>query len=448
MTAANRTVALRPRAVLVSCVFFYICAYIVAYAFLLAPLFAYFGLGLTQPVDPLRIAAPAILALAPAFWLPLRMEKPSTFLFSVQYYIVYVPGCFVAFLSTRPALPFGQSLLLALTLLLGLAILLVGQRALPLLRLPRFAAPGAIYWIAFCAVALTLMVTIAAKLGGNFQLAGIDEIYDVRAAGSERLGGNVLLVYALNWLNALVLPFVMAYALFARRKFLLLVVAACYVFLFGVWGSKASLLAPIFISLIYLLVRQRADRVSWLLPLGLAAIILSPALIPTPNDLMQLARDWAVQIVPQRTFSSSALLIVQYLEFFTVNPNTFGSHVSVVREFLPDVYPAAIAPTIGWYTYGGPMTANANFWATDGIAGFGLPGIPMLSVICALVFWLLDSATRHVAPSFSIVAMAYIGTNFADTGLFTTLLTGGLLFLVLLLHLVPIDFRFLRTAQS
>jgi hypothetical protein len=345
-------------------------------------------------------------------------------------------------------MPFGRSMLLVLSLFLGLAILLVGQRVLPILRLPHLAVPGAVFWAAFGAAGIGLSAATAVVLGGNFQLAGIENIYDVRAAGGERLGDNVIVAYALNWLNALVLPFLMAYALFARRRWLLGLVGAGYIYLFGIWGSKASLLAPVFITLIYLLVRQPATRVPWILPLGLSVIVLSPFLIPTPNDLMVLARDWAIQIVPQRTFSSSALLIVQYMEFFELNPRTYGSHVGLAREFLPHAYAIDIPRTVGTFQYGGPMTANANFWATDGIAGFGLLGIPVMSVVCALVFWLLDSATRHVATAFTVVAMGYIGTNFADTGLFTTLLTGGLLLLVVLLLFAPGDFRFLRSAAD
>ena len=62
-----------------------------------------------------------------------------------------------------------------------------------------------------------------------------------------------------------------------------------------------------------------------------------------------------------------------------------------------------------------------HFWAYDGIAAWGLPGILVISVVCALVFWLLDSAAQRHDPRFAGLVTCYAAYNLANISLFTSL---------------------------
>jgi hypothetical protein len=83
------------------------------------------------------------------------------------------------------------------------------------------------------------------------------------------------------------------------------------------------------------------------------------------------------------------------------------------------------------------LDATAHFWATDGIGGFGLPGIILVSVFCALVFWALDSLSRRHDPRLVALVTTYAAYNLANISIFTSLLSGGFSLLLALIYLMP-----------
>ena len=77
----------------------------------------------------------------------------------------------------------------------------------------------------------------------------------------------------------------------------------------------------------------------------------------------------------------------------------------MINLLISDPYALSTGKEIGGFyagnsgKYGAP-NANACFFAMDGIAGFGLAGIPVMGVICAVMFSVLDSCARKY-PSHS-----------------------------------------------
>ncbi len=80
---------------------------------------------------------------------------------------------------------------------------------------------------------------------------------------------------------------------------------------------------------------------------------------------------------------------------------------------------------------------NANFWVTDGIAAIGLPGIIFISILCALVFWALDCAAAKHDLRFSATCVALVCLSILNVSLFTTLLSGGLFAMMIILSILP-----------
>ncbi len=223
-----------------------------------------------------------------------------------------------------------------------------------------------------------------------------------------------------------------------RRKVpQLLAVVAVYLFLFGIWASKTSLLAPGILLLVALFLARKADRMHVNFVLGMLGLLLVPALLPFESGLLSLVKLWWVSIFHMRTLAVPALLESQYLAFFADNPLTLGSHVSGLKAIIPYVYDYDIPRTVGYYYYGDLVTSNVNFWAQDGIAGFGLPGLVGMSLLAAAVFWVLDSVAYRLPPPLVLTALSCVLLSFANTSLFTTLLTGGLGLLVLAFWCFP-----------
>jgi len=407
----------------------YILVYIAMYILFVEPIYDYFGLGLREDLSVFEGVFLVILAWLPSFLLPLRLRKPSDFLVSLQYLLIYVPAVWVAFNASLPRLEKAIAWQLIAVMLVAIVLQLAANRWLRILplRIHRLQRP---LFISFLLVICLLgLGYVAVLLGHNFQLVSLERIYDLRNESAQTLvdAGSAIAGYIFNWLTGAILPFVMALALMRRSWLLGAIAVAGYIFLYGVWGSKATLLAPMAIMAFFWLFRDSRRLLPRQLIGGFCVMLLLPIILTTMD---KQARDfpmgWLISLVHQRTFSSSALLITQYFSFFQTHSHTHGSHIGLVGLFVNYPFDQGVPTTVGLSMYGSPVTANVNYWAQDGISSFGLWGIVSIAVLASFVFWVLDCVAYGLDPRFTTLCVAFAAMNLSDTSLFTTLLTGGM----------------------
>lgn len=424
------------RVLFVSAVLALAVVYQVTYAAWVAGVHATWGFG-WRPPPAAYLAVSIVMAVIPALWMPLRFRRPSQFLLLLQYLVIYVPTLLVSYHSLNPAVSPERVLLLSATLFGGITIL---QAALwmPLLRIPVPELPAPLFWFVFLAATTALGAYVAIELSGSFRLAGFEEMYAVReetarqVSESARLGG-----YAQLWLAGLCLPFLFAVAVYARRWWILPIVAGGYLFLLGIGGSKSLMFAIVFLLAIGVWSRHEdAHRGTWLAA-GLIVMLAFPIALVHSGPLLEVAGRWYVAIVNVRTFGIPQLLHLQYAEFFAVNPLTHGGHIRGIGSIVANPYATDVPYTVGEYFYGVPVGANVGMWAQDGIASFGLPGILVISVLCACFFWVLDSCCVRLRPGFVACCLGFAAVAFTNVSLFTTLLSVGVLFFLLIAPLIP-----------
>jgi hypothetical protein len=417
----------------------YLLTYLGAYYFEAAPLFGYYGLGFDGALPFEYWLLIALLALVPASLMPTRLDRPCDLLLLVIYCIVYLPALILAFHGDLPRLERSTSVQLVLALFAGLMIMVVGRRTVPAVPLPRMSIPPWAFWTGFTASCAACALYIGVVLGGNARFVDLSEVYALRTEVSDELiqTGSSFGAYAFSWLNAFMLPIFYSVGWATRRWWLCALVFGAYVLLYAVWGGKASLFAPVALVGVSLVLRASPAHAATRLAIAFTVLIASPLLVFENGDISRLIHGWLIYLINLRVFTSSALLITQYQSFFELHPLTYGSHINGINLFVTYPYPDDIPRTIGVYFYGKPMTANVNFWAQDGIAAFGLPGILAISVIGAFVFWLIDSATAHIDRRIAVLSLAFLATHFTDTSLFTTLVTGGALLLAVAFWLMP-----------
>lgn len=421
-----------PRLLLLGAICLYCAVFLSTYRFVLYPRFGYFGAGFNFHLGVDLWLLVVLLIVVPGACLPTRLDNPSNFLLWVLYFVVYAPAIILAFHSSRPLLPDPQRVRLAATLFAGFSLILAAQWLVPRVALSPPIIPLPVFWLLWLALAAACAGYLAVTLGSSARLLSLADVYLQRdtavaalAATGSRFGG-----YAFAWMNGLVLPMLYAIGSFTRRWLLCVLAIAGYAMLFSVWGGKASLFTPVALLGLTLVLRLPRRHMATLVCLSMTCLLLLPLVWFGDGLFVSLIREWMVALIHQRTFTSSALLITQYLDFFDLNQLTLGSHVSGINTFVMYPYERDIPRTIGLHYYGGPVTANVNFWAQDGIAAFGLPGVVLMSIVCSGVFWLIDVAARHLDSRFVVLCLCYTATNFSDTGLFTTLVTGGLFLLI------------------
>jgi hypothetical protein len=415
-------------------VIIYIFSFIFSYENWVAPKYENWGMGYRE-VPTGYIIASWILCLIPAFWMPLDLKRPSQLLFFIQYFIIFIPTSFILYHSVKPIFTPEEAFSIVLALFSGVMIFLVIYK-FPLFHFKRIALSTKTFWIIFWSGAISLFIYLLTVFGSHFQLAGFQDIYDVRSSSDQIVAafGGSFAGYSQMWLSGFVLPFLFANGVFRRRWSLVSIAGIGYIYLLGIGGSKATMLAMVYLSAIYFLVRAGGRNAGLKLALCLSGLLLFPTLLTLAGEVGELIHLWYVAIINSRIFVIPQLSIGQYYDFFRSHPLTYGSHITGVNLIISFPYDMDIPRTIGRYFYDAELTSNVNMWAQDGIASFGLIGIPFVSAIAAAVFWTLDSIAKPHDHRFVTVALGNIALSFANVSLFTTIVSGGLLWLIIALH--------------
>ena len=144
-----------------------------------------------------------------------------------------------------------------------------------------------------------------------------------------------------------------------------------------------------------------------------------------------------------RTFAVPGAETGEYQCFFGSHPHTYLSHVNGINLLIPNPYSRPLGEEVGGF-FGlhnkfGYANANANLFAMDGIAGFGLAGIPFMGAFCGFAFWCVDCCAQKCPLSFSVPALTMIILSITNVSLFTTLLGNGLLVWMILFAIMPLQ---------
>lgn len=435
------TQSVRETVAILAAVSIYIAVYYTTYAVFVAPLWSGFGLGLREDLTALEVIILFTIALLPAMLLPKKLNKPSAFLIMLQYFLVYIPAVWVALNSTRPLLDREQGWWLILALASGMIIILVGYHILGVKRISPFQLNNNSYLVVLWIIYGLSIGYLAFIFRDHLQIVSLYQIYELRSRASElTLERGPLAGYVSNWLSGAVLPIMLAMAVINRSWLHAVCGVFGYFFLYSIWGSKAVLLAPLAFLAIAWFIRDSKKPLPTKFVFLFVSLLMLPVLwsiIPIGANLHQSVMEWIIHIFHQRTFSSSALLISQYRDFFDNNPYTYGSHASGFNLLFQYPFKTSLPIEVGLYTYGTSATANANFWAADGISSLGLIGLPIASIFVVLVFWVLDSCSEGLNPKFICLGLVFIGMNFCDTSIFTVIVTGGLGLFCLLIAIMP-----------
>jgi hypothetical protein len=379
--------------------------------------------------------------------MPVKFTRASLLLFYVQYFLIFIPAAFVVPQSLRPELTERDALALVVMMFAGLSIVQTAY-LVPPKRLRVLRVSPETFWLGFTALMGVTLSYLILTLGGTFQLVNFQDIYNLRAAMNEALNatGSRFGFYAQTLLLAALFPLLFAANMYRRRWWVIAPVAAGYLFIFGIGGAKAAALAIVYLPAAFLLMSRPPGRIPLYVVAGLSVLLISgfvsQMLLPEKANIAYLA------VVHFRLFSVPPLTIPQYFDFFQSHPATHLSHVTGFNHLLEYPYLLDVPYTIGSYFYGVNVGLNSGFWAADGLAGFGIWGIPLMSTICGVVFWILDSVSADLDATFVGLMLIFCTVFFGNVSLFTTLITGGLAALMFFAAIAPRSERGLIRSPS
>jgi hypothetical protein len=409
----------------------YIACFQWMYVHYLFPTFGYLGFEENSP-SSFYLALAWALSLLPCLWMPIQLARPSQLAYWVLYINVLIPSMFVPlYAEMEPAREIA-----VLMLVLFAAFWVVGcTYRVPLWRTEPTQVSSRALWRGLATVFAVLSLWMMVVFRNHLHLVSFADVYDLREASNDMADGGAV-NYAFMLLTGAINPFFMAYGLFYRRRWLFLAGAAGQLLIYSVGGTKGALLSILFFPGMYLFLRIRRLPFGAAFPLACLALLAGclGAYVATgqePGAFLWLA----LAVVVARTLGMGGLLTAQYYDFFQQNPVTYWSHIKGVNWLISYPYQYPVGQELG-LAYAGTTNLNASthFLATDGIEAAGLPGLLLIAVFCGLVFWILDSAAQQHDPRLAALVTTYAAYNLANISIFTTLLSGGLGLLIVLLY--------------
>lgn len=273
----------------------------------------------------------------------------------------------------------------------------------------------------FHAFALVVSAYLLIYFAGNMRFVGLEEIYALRVSNAAI--ANPVAGYFIMWSTYFIFPIYLSMGFVFRNKLYVLIGILGEIMIFMIDGSKASLSIPIIIYALYW-VMKRDRKISFFQLLSISIVVFSLISYFTKDSLFILG-----SIFLMRTLSMPGSLFAEYAIFFSNNEYTYYSHIGIVNS-ITQTYPygnESIGQVIGWAAYGDPTNANANFWATDGIASAGLLGVIIITIVLFFFFLLLNKYISVEKSKLNVLAFSGSAFTLLNASFFTTLLSGGML---------------------
>jgi hypothetical protein len=400
------------------------------YHFLMVPHFGYWGFGDLSGVLECLYLLP--LMVAPALCMPERIDRPSALFAFLNYTIIYVPVCVLLFHSTLTSISLADQWAILIALAASTALLFEVPR-LPSIPLRRGRlSGGAILAACWCVLGAVVLMTLAVNRIGFFGFKGIGA---ARAAYTENIRPlGPYFGYFDAWCGLAIIPFLFVVCLRKDRRWGWLLLSAVCVLLFMTSGRKTALLTPLAVLGSYFGVKKGLRTPALLF------VFSGLLLVPFVFGALGLSgpRDLYYNVINFRIFAVPQILIPQYYSYYLANGFTHFRSINVVNRFFfgGAAFEQPWAAIARFY-YKKKFTADAVFYATDGLAALGIVGIPCVTAACVLVFWIFDSLQKGHSALLMLPCMMPFLFSLFNNSLFTTMLTGGGFVLMALFYLLP-----------
>ncbi|WP_152599732.1 hypothetical protein [Hoeflea sp. BAL378] len=384
--------------------------------------------------DIWQIVFGSILILAAALTLPVWLNRPSAIILSTLYALVYVPAVVITVCLSESSIAEYGIQLITMTIVMCTCSVMTAVSFNGVEHGAPGKGLGIIFVLSFLAAFSILIYTYWDILG----FASASDIYEQRAAGAA---GNIWMGYLQTYFILVISPYIIVWGL-KRKSLWLIALGSCgCVLMYMINAQKVAIILPVAIIAIYMLLSSR-------IPLFRTTVFHLMLLTFGVGTLLLLDRgspkvDFALSFLVFRTIAVPALTLSQYNDLFSDFGYTLWSHVKGVNLLITPPGDLAWNPKwpslghiLGEFVYGDAThNVNANLFSSDGAAAAGSLGI--LAIGCVLLAWIfmLDRFARHWDPRVTVALVFPCAFSLTNGPLFTSLLSFGGLFWLLLFAL-------------
>lgn len=386
------------------------------YINVISPKYGYMGLALDISYFGFFVSNAYLMLLSLVF--PKNKNKPSTYLLVILYLFIIIPTLSYYWMNNK------SLIYLTFVVISSVIISIIANINVTSIIIKSKTANFWIYMmLAFYLI--TTIFLIIQRGGIDPRAFNFDEVYDLRS--ENQLGG--IYGYLMNWSAKALCPFFFAYFYFKKKYIFLIPIVILQLLMYLSFGNKAFLFS-IGIVFLNLVIAKSGNFVKkFVLSLSLLNIM---AFILDHFEVTDILR----RAIPYRLLYIPTQIQYQYYEFFQEKEKLLFADGIVGKLFsISSPFSEKIGFVIASYFHNGAISNSNTGIFADAYANGGLLAMLLISIILGLVMKFIDITTNKLPIYIVVGALSYIMFVLNDTSLLTTLFTGGLGLMMLLLLL-------------
>ncbi len=399
----------------------------------IVPQWGYFGMDY-KPMELGELTLPVLFSIIPMIWMPLKLNRPTMFAYWLLYLFTYIPMIVGVCIDSK--FESHNRIIISFAYLFGFALINCSY-FFSLINFKTNNLSSKYFWIFFYTITFSMFIYVVLIFKDSLSFVDILSsvaVYDLRSSGQKIQNESVFAGYFIMWLSNALFPFLIAVGLVQKQKIKFWVGVVGMIVMYMTMANKQYLFSIILMFIIYRLFKAKSNlkitKFLIYLIIPAAFLIYSQTL---ENSVQELFFPLS-GIFLLRTIYTSSFMSVYYNLFFENHPYIYFSHISGINKFVDYPYKNQLGVEVGSnFTSFTDYNANANFFITDGLSSIGLFGILLMGIICALVFIIFDSLAKKLDLILPILLITNSTVALMNVSLFTTLLSGGLLFYMLLM---------------
>ncbi|MEY4241852.1 MAG: hypothetical protein RJA14_1548 [Pseudomonadota bacterium] len=361
-----------------------------------------------------------------AAFLPTHLARPSAIVVWMLFAFVFMPT-----VALTPMLGVHDSLRYV-PLLLTLTLVFVGMSVVAQWPLPRQVRGTGLFKaevdLAFLAVWGLASLILIISFRNIMSLSSIDDIYFQRALAAEGSGGAI--GYVQTYYTYVLTPAVLAIGLTKMRPLYIACGLAGFLVTYMIDAQKLALVVPVVMLAIWAAYRWHRTSLA-LFTGGLAALTAICALLTSHTPLSMLV----INVLIFRAIAVPGQVFTQYYDYFSQTGFTWWSNVRGISLIVPppdalarDPYWPALGRIVGNEYYGQIVTgvnANANAFASEGVAAGGLAGLCVIGVLVMAWLRVVDIVSARWSVPLVTLVMLPVALCLANVQLSTVVLSFG-----------------------
>lgn len=380
-------------------------------------------MGFTYDFNPYKYFFSIILLLCAFISLPKNKDRPSHIFLQLHLIIMMIPMLVIYYTMNKSTMFVSVSFVVFI-------LQCISSEHLPILKIKKIKNSKLLLHLIISSLSIFVYISMLRANGlPSISSLNILSVYDFRSDVKYPF----LMSYLVNWQAKVINPFLITTFYLKKEKTKTTIAIIMQVIIYMITGHKAYLFIPIAI----LIIIKFINKVDFLRSISNGALFSTITLymIHVISKSILLP-----SLFLRRFLLLPAYIKFLYYDFFSNNEYLYFS-AGFIGKILNKEYPYHLPPAflIGDIFFNDPQSGANTGYLADAYANMGIIGMFIIGVLFAIVLKIIDSLGMKIGKEITIGLSLFLILSLNDSAFLTTLLTGGLMFLIFVLFLYSSD---------